>query len=402
MKKLVLGLMLSGGVGAEPPLAPIVRSVQEGLSAIQEVSASPTCPKNPSAEPLDGPSCASLSVLGGQLQALYSERRRGRLNALGEADLNRLSQAQEDGATRCLAERFQLCYPKLRLDLPLDELKILFAGFTQNPRLRQPIASGECAYRAEQLARELAERGVSAQVVRIQYAPTLIAMERRKAGELTGGYYDYHGYHTLVQVMVGKKREPYLLDPQFMQGPLPRDEYFRRTMGQTCQLSTAEAETAPLSYLDCAYRLMSQNEPADSFNYAQIIKRHGATACGWRGDITAVNAPSGEFAVPGELRLLNPNGPEEKAPAGWKLEEGVQKKLILRAYENLGLKLETLRQEWAARVEDFEKQPPSPFLDFESLRQQELLSSKVQLARIMRDIPLVETKLKEVRRNLKP
>lgn len=235
---------------------------------------------------------------------------------------------------RCDAEKFRACYPKLRPSVSLSELKELYEIFRGDPHIRHAAGGGACHLRAEALAYRLAERGFAARTLRIQQSPTLIALDRDRDGKLSGGYYDYQGYHTVVEITVRENgtERPYVLDPQFFNQPLPRREYFLRTTGQSCLQSTD-------SPLGCRFELYAQNHPSET-RFWNLTETAGS-ACGWAENPLHPEIASMKATEPGpkkELRIQNAEHTPE-AFQGKTADENSYKQLILHAYGALGKKL---------------------------------------------------------------
>ena len=151
-----------------------------------------------------------------------------------------------------------------------------------------------CHYRAENLSYHFAELGYRTKTIRISHAPTLIAMERDSEGKLNGDYEEYGSGHTLVQIDVefqGKTIQ-YFLDPQYMNKALPKEDYFKKTIGQNCQKLKSEDDTI-LDFTKCYYLERKQNATAEDlvtlFHTANSEVDRPYLNCGWASGHKAKN-----------------------------------------------------------------------------------------------------------------
>lgn len=304
----------------------------------------------------------------------------------------------------CYSARFSRCYYDAKKTVSLPELQKMFTEFTKDKDFRYSTGYGACHFRAEALAFTLAEKGFAANTIRIHRAPTLIAMDRTRSGELTGGYYDYHGWHTLIQIMVkdGELEVPYLLDPQFMNEPLPRDEYFLRTMGQICNETDSDQGK---SFLNCYFSVLPQNFPSDEgYHRPADAAVDRAESCGWTKDPLhkgLANLKNGFQKSGKNLQILN----DTETPARFAnrtVNEGSARELILHAYENYEVRLKDRLQEMESRIARSEANLniDSPFLGTREERQAQLEAQRKERNQLFLDIPNVSKKLAEVRKNM--
>lgn len=311
----------------------------------------------------------------------------------------------EIAASACLRQRFSRCYLGLKQEISKDKLKKMFQSFTGDYRFRYATGGGACHLRAEALAYTLAKSGYAAKVVRIEHAPTLIAMDRALDNKLTGRYYDYHGYHTLIQIMVNDNghQVPYLLDPQFMTEPMPRDEYFLKTTGQVCK---SLDETEDKSFLNCYYKLLPQNEPTERANaHAILDPKNQYSACGWNED-PLHDAFAGRSQKPlpkvRGLELAN-SGPEDDTSSDVErmtVSERTHKILISRAYAGYRSRLLKRLKDTEAEMKNLEL--TSMFWGEEKKEIPERIKqSKRTKAQLEQDLLHLHEKIQEVEANLK-
>lgn len=241
----------------------------------------------------------------------------------------------------CFQKRFEKCYPALKNNIDLGQIKTLFNEWKKDPRFRYPAGVGMCSYRAEALSYHLAELGFKTTTIRIEHSPTLIAMDRDANDLLNGNYDDYHGAHTLVQIMVSINGEqvPYLLDPQYMTEPMPRSKYFIKTMGQVCE------ETESLMDLtSCNFKEEPQNNMPDGHDLFNPSKMNdSALNCGWSGgDVkTRISIwPKPIIKTDGKIVKTNGGG----TPDLFKdkiISEKTSKELIIKAYEDYAISMKS-------------------------------------------------------------
>ena len=287
----------------------------------------------------------------------------------------------------------------------MTKLEKIFSMAIQDPHFRYSSGGGgACHLRAEALAYHLTEMGYSVNIIKIDRAPTLIAMERDRQNKLNGGYYDYAGNHTLVQIMVkdGAGEIPYLLDPQFMTSAMPRETYFKKTMGQNCVPANSPKAS---SYLNCSYDIFPANELTDRINsYAILDKTNKFTACGWEADPmseTFSKMANAKAPLYSGLKILN----EEKDETdGLPYNEDTYKNLILRKFKNYPTKLS--KQAASLRDEVAILEPKLNSNDFGIWNSKEELLAQINqdrkaIEQIEHDLANIGEKIKEVENNLK-
>lgn len=252
----------------------------------------------------------------------------------------------------CFQKRFEKCYPALRSNIKLGQIKNLFNEWKKDPRFRYPAGAGMCHYRAEALSYHLAELGYKTTTIRIEHSPTLIAMDRDVNDNLNGNYDDYRGYHTLVQIMVNDngKQKPYLLDPQYMTEPMARDKYFIKTMGQVCEKTDDLKDMT-----SCSFKEQPQNKIPDGHDlFNPNEDQSSALNCGWSGEEvkTRISIWPQPINKPDKL-IVKTNGGE--APAifkGKEVSENTSKQLILYNFENYATELKKELESINARIKE--------------------------------------------------
>ncbi len=399
----------SGSVWAESPILQVIQLIRSGGLA-PTASSAPCLSESQSPAP-QHLSCNALAQVYARESTMRDQFHKVK-NHVPQDERIRL-QVELDGqnfltqqfAAACVANRFSQCYKNLAPTISKSTLDKMFAAFIKDPHLRYSTGGGACHLRATALAYTLAEAGYAASTVRIEHSPTLIAMDRDRENKLTGRYYDYMGYHTLIQVMVsdGKTIVPYLLDPQFMTQPMPRDEYFLRTTGQVC---VEKGKPEALSYLNCNYHLLPQNEPASSPLIPPHIldPKNSYTACGWEKDPLYEN-----FAQMGQKPLDPVAGLEAmnlETPAdikGLAVTEGTSKTLILRAYKNYSVTLIDKLKQAKHSLETNEKYLSAKRVFMYSLEELpiQIAHDKAVIAQLERDLLNLDAKIKEVEGNLR-
>lgn len=288
-------------------------------------------------------------------------------------------------AEDCLSRRFLSCYANLKQSVQKTDLDTMFVGFKTDFRLRYESGGlGACHLRAEALAYMLAEAGYAAKTIRIEHAPTLIAMDRSKDDALIGTYDDYQGYHNVIEIMVNEKGtiSPYILDPQYMTRPMKKNEYFLRTVGQNCHAIKA---VGPNSFLDCYYRYKPQNAPTNILNAKAIIDaKDPFTICGWEEDPLnedfAKKASRPRSAIKG---LVLTNSSATDLPLELKnqaVTEETYKLLIIHAYQNYASQLKKIAAELPSDLSPEEK----------SRRKRQ----------IEKDLSNLHTKFRQIKKNL--
>jgi hypothetical protein len=308
---------------------------------------------------------------------------------------------------KCLKKRFQSCYPKLRPAISLDNLKNMFEQFKKDPNLRYSAGGGACALRAETLSYFMAEAGYKTTSIRIASAPTLIAMDRNKEGELNGNYYDYQGSHNLVQidVEINGKKVPYFLDPQFMDKPVPIDVYLLRTIGQVCEKKMAKAHVK--DFTKCYYHEEPQNTPSEESTVADPLMSTEDLPfirCGWRGGKGILTR--GKYFSPEikkenkKLVCLNCEQPYSLLESDASPQS--QKELILNAYANyrplLEARLKFINEQIELTSQSLKMMTEkSYFKDEEQQSNKEALKMKEAIEFSLQKI---DEKVKEVRKNL--
>ena len=239
----------------------------------------------------------------------------------------------------CFQKRFERCYPALKSVIEIEQIKNLFNEWKKDPRFRYPSGRGMCHYRAESLSYRLAELGYKTTTIRIEHSPTLVAMDRDVNDKLNGNYDDYQGYHTLVQIMVNEngKQKPYLLDPQYMTEPMPRDKYFIKTMGQICEKTDDLIDMTSCNFIEKPQNTIPDDH--NLFNPNEI--QSSALNCGWSGEKVKTRISIWPQPINKEDKLIiKTNGGE--APETFKgkeVSEDTSKQLIIYAYENYKNKL---------------------------------------------------------------
>lgn len=320
----------------------------------------------------------------------------------------------EEKAKKCQDSRFQNCFPNLLSTISLPKLNNLFTKWINDYRFRYPTGGGACGVRAQNLAHELALKGYKAEVVRIGIAPTLIAMEYDKEKSLNGNFYDYKGSHSLIQIMVKQENgteEPYLLDPQFMNAPVPKSEYFIKTIGQECHKVDNPYNPPDKSYLNCYYSVSPQNSN-DSEISAYKVLQTPSMACGWHFDPSAkedfANFTKGSVtqANPDRiLQILNGDGPVQNdygKLAGSAVMKVSHKYLILSAYQNMMSRLQKQSSYTKQQLTLSQQRLRSGmFFDgSEEIIRQTIKDLRQDIKIIDKDISYLSKKVEEVKSNL--
>ena len=302
----------------------------------------------------------------------------------------------------CFQKRFEKCYPNLKKYIELEQVKNLFNEWKKDPRFRYPSGAGMCHYRAETLSYHLAELGYKTTTIRIEHSPTLIAMGLDSNDNLNGNYDDYQGFHTLVQIMVNEngKQTPFLLDPQYMTKPMPRDEYFIKTMGQVC-----EKVNSSLDLTNCYYKEKPQNTMTDDHDFFNPLKKNDkALLCGWSG--AKVESRISIWPEPidkSNKKIVNTNGmrtPEifmEKEVSG-----DTSKQLIIHSYENYTESLKYELNNINSSHETFEEMLSDkelPEVMLKDLKEIRVRQEKRKVS-IVLSLKKIEDKIRIVKKNL--
>lgn len=260
--------------------------------------------------------------------------------------------------------------------------------------------------RANSLAYELAQLGHKASLIRIGSAPTLIAMEKGSEGKLNGNYYDYGGYHSLIQIIVEENGEdvPYLLDPQFMDKPIKREQYFIQTMGQNCLEEEDVSQRKVRSSLNCYYSTFEQNQMSGSTPHANQVLENPLYACGWYFDIEFLKRSlSKSNESPTNKTTLVIESLNSEVPSSLKgstVGHNTSKQLILEAYQShRDHILEKIRQaESQLSMAEAQLENTSPFYDADP--EYEISFNTQLLEQLRKDLEDLEEKKREIRENL--
>lgn len=313
-------------------------------------------------------------------------------------------------AIDCQNKRFEMCYPDLSPSIKKQELDKLFKKWTQDGRFHYLSGGGgACGVRAKNLAHELAQLGYQAKAVRIHPAPTLIAMEKTRDGRYNGGYYDYHGSHSVVQILVKENGilTPYILDPQFMNAPLKRVNYFVQTMGQDCvKVENYASDSDVPSSLNCYFSEKPQNSSMGTINPYKVLNNQ-QMQCGWHFDVSETESFA-KFANfhpakkdDKKLVLLNDDGSGVPSKFnGLDISESTSSDLILHAYEQLQEKLQEELTNYEQRLSQINATTPSldyPESEIEKDRDNYIKAIKQK----KQDIANYPAKMEIVRKNLK-
>ena len=305
---------------------------------------SPTCSQSESREPA---SCVLARFLndassesnprhpsGPRLLILKTEAERS-AQRIKRIERDRLVDQVTEAINRCEQDRMDRCFPKLSATIPAASLDVLFKGWTQDPLYRMNTPEVQCHSRAYALAHELSRMGFKSKLVRIEDAPTLIAVDRGRNGKLKGRFNDYHGWHFAVMVEAESpdgSKQSRVLDPQFMDRPVSQDEYFVRTIGQRCKLidSSVRKRISDADW-DCTYRLLQPNYwyragdiKQEEFPFHPPIDPDAG--CGW--------SILGQMKE--EIRSINANykgSSSDRIPQALRSERNPSVALILRAYK---------------------------------------------------------------------
>lgn len=333
MKSVItLFVLYSNFIYAEDKLVPneIVKTALGALSQVHSVGTAPVglCGKH-DAPVVDFLECAQAKELNQSIRINFQKEGWKR-----KAELDLL-------VATCFQKRFEKCYPALKSNIDLGQIKTLFNEWKKDPRFRYPAGAGMCAYRAEALSYHLAELGFKTTTIRIGHSPTLIAMDRDANDLLNGNYDDYHGAHTVVQIMVNVNDEqiPYLLDPQYMTEPMPRNMYFIKTMGQVCEETENEMDLT-----NCYFKQKLPNSMPDGHDLFNPSKMNdSAVNCGWSsGDVKTRISIWPKPIIKTDGKIVKTNGGD--TPEFFKdkiVSEKTSKELIIKAYEDYALSLKS-------------------------------------------------------------
>lgn len=328
----------------------------------------------------------------------------------------------------CIDDRFNQCFPDLSPTIDTRTVSSLFTELIADPNARQFTGGGACYVRAAYAAQFLASRGISARKVFIQDAPTLIAFDLGDNNQPNGNFYDYGGYHAVVEVNVLEANGevvPYILDTQFMQQPIPRNEYFRRTIGQECLQTTSPRDSLTArSALNCYFQTEAQNVYAHELENSHDIeslqrsiidpppldsRRGRSLQCGWTQLVDSVPFSDADTIPPSllnedkQLRIMN----RENLPPGFNSQSykpGVERDLILQAYrEQLRPSIEENISMMLRNVEYSQRQLERNRYLFEEDRQEDLQVSEIgpQMIEIWRqDLEAIDQKIIQVESTL--
>ena len=350
--------------------------------------------------------CEDLKELDAQYASFRNSISFPIRDSLTREELRRRESELEEMTKSCQNQRFEACFSHLNTSIREEKLNTFFSNWIKDERFRYHTGGGACEVRAKSLAHELAQLGFEAKQIRIGYAPTLIAMERDEEGLLNGNFYDYGGSHSLIQIMVekGGEKVPYLLDPQFMNTPVPRDQYFIQTIGQVCQNVDNHQQVDVRSYLNCYFSESAQNSSIEKVNSYQALNNE-SMACGWHFDVQAMTS----FAKTVGSHPTQPNPKRHLAILNGDfsdLDFGLDfqnkdvhpessKELILAVYVNLS-------QKFTKDIKYYEEQNKrlSEYFFVDREVEQSIEQNKKQVAQLKKDLAQVEKKLNEVRFNL--
>jgi hypothetical protein len=281
----------------------------------------------------------------------------------------------------------------------------MFKKLKIDPKFRYPSGYALCGSRAENLGYYLAEAGFAAKTIHIGHAPTLIAMDRQLDGSYNGNYDDYKGNHLLIQidVEVNGKLEPYLLDPQYMESPMPREEYFLRTMGQNCQ-KQKDYQTLQKDLTNCYFSEHDQNIPSGGFGLLSYMENVNSEengpylACGWlngkRSAVYRLNDNSNESLK--KDKIITCSNCTEKF-VGKNVSSTTYKELIIDAYDSYDNKLKELLEIYDFQIQSFSpKSETNPF----GSPEKDLEVLKFYKEALVYSLKEIESKKAQVRKNL--
>lgn len=316
-------------------------------------------------------------------------------------------------ARDCQDMRFGMCYPNLKPSMQRDQLETYFSSWINDIRFRYPrgIASDYCEKRAEHLAHELATLGYRANIIHINAAPVMIALERTQQGELTGHYWNFNRFHAVVQILVPQNGSlvPYILDPQFMNEPMERSEYFRRTIGQDCsEIESYQNSIHDLynhrydigdiqirSSIDCYFGKLPQNISHSPINVRAALEEE-TMFCGWHTDPRENDRLAQDIEQSGDGSSL----------VGFKINEdliseSLYRDLIVRHYGELHTRIQDLISISEEIIEMKSVRDPSLIFEWEQEEFNFTLAYHEQrLLQLRQDLDALPQKIKEIRGNL--
>jgi hypothetical protein len=275
--------------------------------------------------------CEELKTLSDEYDRVSEIGKKLPFDEVVKAKLQKLRETGDEQTQSCLNSRFASCYQNLKESFELKDLEAQFKEFTQDPRLRYKTAGSSCYTRAMTLLNILGKKGYAAKNLQIVKSPSLIGFDLDTNNKLKGSFYQYHNNHSLVEVMVKVEGQlvPYLLDPQFMTRPMPRDEYFKRVTGQICKEKVSGVS-------DCKFIIYPQNYLSQTnFNYKEILNLNNPnTACGW--SYTGYEIPEGLPSLEKTDGLMQNMQAAEYLSVfnGRSVSEDSYKKLTIYSYEH--------------------------------------------------------------------
>lgn len=148
-----------------------------------------------------------------------------------------------DTVMGCQQALFDQCFSNLK---PIDEKKLNseFQNWIKDPLLRMYSPNGMCLSRAAELSLRLTKAGYKTKIIQIN-SPIIVGIFKDSNGQVKGsdqygdGIEPYSetaaGFHYVVEVetkMANGEIQGKLLDPQFMDKPMDREEYSLLVTGQ--------------------------------------------------------------------------------------------------------------------------------------------------------------------------
>jgi hypothetical protein len=174
----------------------------------------------------------------------------------GEADKlinDKLDQLYDIG-NQCLKKRFTTCYPDLNETVDLDTLNTIYNDLKNDHSFRMKDPMAACYERAKRLGFKLAEQGYKTEIIHIEDAPTLIAPLLDAKDNYLDGFHDYYGQHYVIAIK-SSDGNSYILDPQFSEVPLKKENYFMKTTGPICVNANLSKNDAGI--WGCTYQNMT-------------------------------------------------------------------------------------------------------------------------------------------------
>lgn len=183
------------------------------------------------------------------------------LNSDSEKEL--LDESLVSAINQCETARLKRCHPSSGNPISTDELTRFWNQWVKDETYRMNTPEVSCYDRAYILANSLVRLGFRVNLVKIEEAPTLIAVNKDRDGKRTGFFNDYQGTHYVVAIDVvnhSGASERKLLDPQFFDSPVSQKSYFTRTIGQDCEeLDDKGTRQGPRRPWGCTFRTLQPN-----------------------------------------------------------------------------------------------------------------------------------------------